>query len=160
MDSLGTGPSDVATGLKLARGAALRFWLTFIPGGSVVGIALGDPGGPEWGGRFNIINTVGAVAVVAVVGVVAALAHGFAVFLLRRTYAVMITSHRMASSVLTALVVVGFGFFGVQGMGPPGEQEGGLPLPVLLGLLPFVLSLLVVLSVSHLRGARGRDGAA
>src|SRR5438034_2232077 len=49
---LGTGSSGVDTGLKLAIGAALRFWFTFILVGSVVGDALTAArdacGGPEW----------------------------------------------------------------------------------------------------------------
>jgi len=163
--SLGTGSSDLGTGLKLAIGAALRFWFTFILGGSVVLIAAnamaqgGSCGGPEWGGCLGPFVIVVAVVASTVLGVVAALSHGVAVFLLRRTFAVMITSHRVASSTLTALavLVVVFFFFRLV-VGPP--IEAGWPLLIFVGPLPFVLSILVVPAVSRLRGAHGDGGTA
>src|SRR5436309_212739 len=159
---LGTGSSGVDTGLKLAIGAALRFWFTFILVGSVVGDALTAArdacGGPEWGGCLGFA-LLAVVAASAVLGVVAALSHGVAVFLLRRTFAVMIGSHRVASSTLTALavLVVVFFFFRVV-VGLP--VEAGWPLLIFVGPLPFVLSILVVPAVSRLQSAHGDDGAA
>ena len=162
---LWTGSSGVGTGLKLAGGAALTFWLTFILGGSVVWIAAnamalgGSCGGPEWGGCLGPFVIVVAVVASTVLGVVAALSHGVAVFLLRRTFAVMISSHRVASSTLTALavLVVVFFFFRVV-VGLP--VEAGWPLLIFVGPLPFVLSILVVPAVSRLQSAHGDDGAA
>src|ERR1041385_4340358 len=145
LDPLATSSSGVGTGLKLARGAALRFWLTFILGGSVVGVALGgalgDCGGPEWGG-FGIVVIVIKDVASALFGGGAGLSHGVAVFLLRRTFAVMITSHQVAASTLTALAVLVVGFVVLLVLGPP-EDAGG-PLFSLVGLLAFVLSILVV----------------
>ena len=158
---LGTGSSGVDTGLKLAIGAALRFWFTFILVGSVVGDALTAArdacGGPEWGGCLGFA-LLAVVAASAVLGVVAALSHGVAVFLLRRTFAVMIHSRRVASSALTALAVLVVGFFGVLALGPRGVAW--LPVLIFVGPLPFVLSILVVPAVSRLQSAHGDDGAA
>ena len=151
--------NDAGTGRKLAVAAALRFWFAFILAGSVVGVALGsaldDCGGPEWGGCLGIVVIVIKVVASAVLGVVAALSHGVAVFLLRRTFIVMINAHQVASSVLTALAVLVVGFL-VLALGPPGDT--GWLFLLLVGL-SFVLSLLVVPAVSRLRGAHGDDGA-
>jgi hypothetical protein len=159
--ALATASSDVGTGLKLARGAAQRFWVTFLLGGSVVGAALGATldacGGPEWGGCFGILDIGFDVLASAVLGVAAALSHGVAVFLLRRTFAVMITSHQVASSALTALGVLVAGFLGVLALGPRGEAWW--PVLICAGPLPFVLSILVVRVVSRLRGAHGGGAA-
>jgi len=157
-DSPTTASSDV--GLRLATGAALRFWFTFILGGSFAGLAInaahGDCGGPEWGGCFGPFALVFVVVASTVLGVVAALSRGVAVFILRHTYAVMIHSHRVASSALTALAVVVVGSF-VLSVGP--REEAGWQLLIVVGLLPFLLSILVVPVVSRVRGAQGGDGA-
>jgi len=153
-DPLATVSSDAGTGLKLARGAALRFWLAFILGGTVVGVAviaaLGRCGGPEWGGCLGGFVIVSMGVASTALGVVAALSHGVAVFLLRRTFGVMINSHRVASSGLTALTVLVIGYF-VLTLGPP--EEAGWRLLLLIVALPFLLSILVVPVVSRLRGA-------
>ena len=83
-------------------------------------------------------------------GVAAALSHGVAVFLLRRTFRGMTDSHRVASSVITVLAVLFVGYF-VLTLGPP--EEAGWRLLVLVLPVPFLLSILVVPVVSRLRGA-------
>jgi hypothetical protein len=153
-DPLGTVSSDVRTGLKLAGGATLRFCFVFVLGGSVVSVALGDAlgdcGGPEWGGCLGIVVIVIKIVASAVLGVVAALSHGVAVFFLRRTFAAMNTSHRVACSALAALAVLVVGFVALS-LGAPGDAGWQL---LFLVTLPFVLSLLVVPVVSRLRGAQ------
>lgn len=152
---LETVSSDVRAGVKLAGAAALRFWLTFIVGGIVadlaISTALGDCGGPDWGGCLGPFAIGVAVVASTVLGVVAALAHGVAVFLLRHTFMVMIHSYRVASSALTVLAVLVVGYF-VLSLGP--SEEVYRRLLMLVVPLPFVLSLLVVPVVSRLRGAR------
>jgi len=142
-------------GLRLARGAALRFWLAFILGGTVVNLAvnaaLGSCGGPEWGGCLGPFAIVFSVLASTVLGVVAALSYGVGVFLLRRTFTVMIDSYRVASSAVTALAVLAVGYF-VLTLGPA-DEVGWLVL-MLVGPLPCLLSLLVVPVVSRVRGAR------
>ena len=88
-------------------------------------------------------------------GVAAALSHGVAVFLLRRTFRGMTDSHRVASSVITVLAVLFVGYF-VLTLGPP--EDAGWRLLILVVPLPFLLSMVVVPVVSRLRGARGDDG--
>jgi heme A synthase len=159
-DPLATVSSDAGTGLRLVRGAALRFWFVFILGASVAGLAVnaahGDCGGPEWGGCFGPFLIVFALVASTGLGLVAAVSYGVAIFLLRHRFALMVQSHRVASSALTTLAVLVVGYF-VLTLGPP--EEAGWRLVIVVGLLPFLLSIVVVPVVSRLRGTQGDEGA-
>ncbi len=143
--------SDIRAGLKLARGAALRFWLFSILGGTVAILAFGECSGSEC---LDFLAIFFALERATVLGVVAALSHGVGVFFVRHSFAVLNPWHRIASSALTVLAVLVVGY-----LLPVSRSDKGGWILLLAGLLPLLLSLAVIPALSHLRGARGDSGA-
>jgi hypothetical protein len=137
------------TGLVIAFGAALRFWFAFVLAGTAVTaysvFTLGQHSG-DAGVAFVI-----GIMFIGIFGAGAAVAHLIAVFVLRRTVAGMKVSHRVVSSAIAAVAVLAVGAVWVQLHPEEGFESPGKIL-IVLGVVPLVLSVLVVLVVNRFHG--------
>lgn len=136
--------------------ATFIFWFTFAAGGAMAlgfdVVFLGGAGGPEWGGVSG--SLFWGVVVSAIAAVPAAVFHAAAVLLLRLMPAI-VPSFRDASSALSAVAALVGGGLWLMVLDQDGSIPDWAPL-IVIGPIPFVLSLLVVPLVARLKRPEAR----